>query len=57
MAYRSHLRLLVAAIFLFSTLLPPLFAQTPDPLPDYVVEQFGEAPPIPQGPHLSLIHI
>ncbi len=51
MAYRSHLRLLVAAIFLFSTLLPPLFAQTPDPLPDYVVEQFGEAPPIPQGPH------
>ena len=27
-----------------------LFAQDSNPLPDYVVEQFGVAPPVPEGP-------
>ena len=47
---RIYFRLLIAAIAFFSMLPSMLFAQDSSPLPDYVVEQFGVAPPVPDEP-------
>ena len=47
---RIYFRLLIAAIAFFSMLPSMLFAQDSSPLPDYVVEQFGVAPSVPDEP-------
>ena len=47
---RIRTRLLIAAFALYCMLHTVLFAQSSDPLPEYVVEQFGAAPPVPDGP-------
>ncbi len=47
---RTHFNLLLAAFALCSLLPSQLIAQNSDPLPDYVVEQFGVAPSVPEGP-------
>ena len=50
MNFRSHFKPLLAAFALCSILPSLLFAQSTDPLPDFVVEQFGVAPSVPRGP-------
>jgi len=48
--YQSHYRRLVAIATLLCGLLPlVLHAQTPEPLPDYIIEKFGESPEVPNG--------
>ena len=46
--FRSPLKAMLAASLL--ALGAPVLAQQADPLPDYVVEQFGQPPAIPSGP-------
>lgn len=47
---RTYFRLLLAALALYGMLPSLLLAQDSDPLPDYVVAQFGAAPSVPDGP-------
>ncbi len=44
-------RWVVALTLVLCGFLPQFgYAQTPDPLPDYVIENFGKAPAVPSGP-------
>jgi len=50
MIFRQIFQALIKAILLSSFLSTSLLAQDTKPLPNYVVEQFGPAPTVPQGP-------
>jgi len=50
MIYRNLFPPLVAALLFTGLMFASLFAQETKPLPDHVLEQFGPAPSVPNGP-------